>query len=242
MAWKTQSEPATESKPLFDPEPPLPNNKPIWDEEPIPASNPILAMVREPVTNTITITMEDKNPFGSTITFPQVNSDVPLPDQQESYFWQANSQVQERKEQASAIEPPKPEEPNPLTLEDFAALWLATDDQLAIYKARELELRNKIIAMQFADKGAGTFYADLPEGWRIKYNGKLNYKLDSVKTAEALKNFTEDVASLLVKWEYTLSVSNYNLLNDEAKALFADALTTKPGQASLELVPPKVKK
>ena len=123
--------------------------------------------------------------------------------------------------------------------------WLQAKDELAAAEARELELRKLILEKAFPDIEAGTNNLALSAGWLLKAVQRLYHKLDPKLTPPALKKLEAEgevgqlLAGRLIKWKPDLVVTEYKALSGKQRGYFVKALTISPGQASLELVPPK---
>lgn len=139
------------------------------------------------------------------------------------------------------------EDKNALLLE-----WNKVQSQLAALKAKEAELRVKVVATMYpsADLGTkeGTERLELGNGYQLKSVFKLNYnmgKAEEVETAlDKLENIDAEgkfIAERIVKWKPELVVTEYRKLKPKYKKIVDSVLTIKPGATSLEIVPPKGK-
>jgi hypothetical protein len=138
-----------------------------------------------------------------------------------------------------------------VTPEQFALVneWQQADKIAKEAVARERELRSQVSRELFKleqaasspDEYAGTKHVTLANGWRIKFVGNLDYKLNNKdnQVDHALERFPEELAALLVSWTPNLSVHNYKLLTEDQQKLFRDSLTVKNASPKLELVAPK---
>lgn len=125
------------------------------------------------------------------------------------------------------------------------------EKQAALIKAglEEISFRNQLLALCFPGGKEGTENLDLGKGWVLKGVFKQNYSLDKDdekvdKALTRLEKCGENgkfVAERVVKWKSELSVSEWRKLTPEQQACLTEVLTIKPGQPSLELVPPKEK-
>ncbi|MBD4204906.1 hypothetical protein GUH47_02630 [Xanthomonas citri pv. citri] len=148
-----------------------------------------------------------------------------------------------------ATKKPKAFEPS----EDFndkSQEWMQLSETLSTGKAREIILRNELIAMIYP-KGnipKGTNSHMLGEGWVVKVAGKENAKVDEtlvadtralieakVKAGEVLAFDLDEV----IKYKPELSVSAWNSLTAEQQHLVRNCVTFTPGQAGLEITKPK---
>jgi hypothetical protein len=134
--------------------------------------------------------------------------------------------------------------------------WQIAKEAIEKAKAREMELRVKLVS-KFAgfdpDKVKGTENLELGNGWKLKSVKKLNYgfiknaddKTDkqaidaALGKIEATGEVGRYIAEKLVKWTPDLSVSEYNELSPEFKAIIDTVIVTSSGAPTLEIVPPK---
>ncbi len=129
------------------------------------------------------------------------------------------------------------------------SLWRDADLRQRKARTEELELRSRIIKEVFGfdpsvtspDDYAGTHYAHLPNGWSLKSENKIDYKLTNKngETDKVLEDIPSHIAAMLVKWEPSLSVSVYKMLTNEQQKTLLPALTIKNATPSFSLVPPK---
>ena len=127
----------------------------------------------------------------------------------------------------------------------------AVKKELAVIKAKELELRKEVLKLTFnyeSDDREGTENIELGEGWKLKAVFKLTRKLgDKEEVDKALTKIEKSgpegalVAERLVNWEPKLNKKEYDILPPKFKKLFDEVLTIKPGLPSVSLVPPKGK-
>jgi len=150
----------------------------------------------------------------------------------------------------------------PVSLEDknfyrdhLLTLWKQMQINLDYAKSTEMDLRNKLVKL-CGDPEAkkGTEYADLGHGYRLKIVKKLNYgfvkneegkKVDKGKIDAALTQIEKAdaagafIAQELVKWEPKLSLTMYDKLEKNLKAIIDPILITSDGAPTIEIVPPK---
>jgi hypothetical protein len=133
-----------------------------------------------------------------------------------------------------------------LTVDQIALIgkWEATKALAKSYVDEERQLRAEIVATLFdAAVVKGTENLPLGNGYKLKCVKTEDYKLKNADAVDAiLANFSASHGEALVKWKPELSVSTYNLLSDEEKALFNDVLEIKPGMPQVSLEEPKVSK
>jgi hypothetical protein len=137
------------------------------------------------------------------------------------------------------------EERMPITDEQTALIleWTAANRQLQFFKAEEMRLRLLVVsALANPANVKGTENINLGNEWRLKVVKKEYYNLKNpsnnglVNTLQGC--FSEEIRNTLVRWLPELSVSVYNTLPDEQKALLTPFLTIKPGAPEVELIGP----
>jgi len=135
--------------------------------------------------------------------------------------------------------------------------WDAAKTLLDEAKEREMQLR-KMVVNFIADpeRDKGTENIELGNGWKAKVVKKLTYgfvktfdgKTDKHAIEKALQEIEADgaagelIAERLVKWTPDLSVTEYNQLPQEYKAIIDKVIVTNEGAPTLEIVAPKAAK
>lgn len=124
--------------------------------------------------------------------------------------------------------------------------WMQASDELAAAKAREMKLRQELLAAAFPETEPGTRNIELgASGYTLTSVLRLSYRLDEVKTRAALEKLRATgevgahIADRLVRWKPDLSISEHKKLTPKQAALFRTALTITPSQPTLEVKPPK---
>lgn len=137
------------------------------------------------------------------------------------------------------------------------ALWEETSK-----KVKELAIIAKAAQAEYIElvadprKTKGTQYDDLGNGWRCKITKSPNYsfkkgedqKVDINAISVALSQIADTIengsliAGSLVRWTPDLSLSTYNELSPEAKAIIDTVAIEGKSYTKLEIVPPKEKK
>lgn len=120
--------------------------------------------------------------------------------------------------------------------------WRKCALELSRIKEEEMCLRKEVFASAFVAATEGANKLALQGGWELKATVPYTRTLDQAKVAEILKELKKAKApSTLIKTKYELSVTDYKKLemDDAARSLIDSILTTKPGTAALELIPPK---
>lgn len=137
------------------------------------------------------------------------------------------------------------------TPENLAILgaWHVADQKLATAKAEEMELRKQVAELFFKNPEEGTNTHELADGFKLKLNFKLNYRLDkdnakveaALETLDKMGNEGTFIAERIVGWKPELSVAEYRKLENKYKTVINGVLTISPGSPSLEIVAPKGK-
>lgn len=131
--------------------------------------------------------------------------------------------------------------------------WQEAEKALALAKAKEIELRNKVMATCFPAAEVGTNTLDLGKGYKLKGVRKLNYSLANgegqtdaaLDAIAAIGNEGVFIAEDLVGWTPKLSLTRYNKLEAsnpthmKIKAVIDSVLTVNDGTPTLEVVVPK---
>src|SRR5690606_30868800 len=118
--------------------------------------------------------------------------------------------------------------------------------KMAADKAREIELRNKLITKVFKTGivPVGTTNVVLPEGWVLKLQGKENIRVDEALVGQTRQLIEEKVNSgeitgftfdEVIKYKPDLSLTGFNSLTDEQQHLVRNCLISRPGQAAIEI-------
>lgn len=147
-------------------------------------------------------------------------------------------------------------ETDKVTYRDYLLeIWEVRKAELENAKNAEMEIRKAIVAIAFdPSKQSGTERVPLHNGYELKSVKKLNYgfvkgpdgkgidknRIDAaLATIEADGAVGELIAQRLVKWEPTLSLTEYKLLSAAHKAAIDAVIVTSDGAPTLEIVPPK---
>lgn len=142
-----------------------------------------------------------------------------------------------------------------ITVRDrLLAQWEITKKTLERAKEVEMELRKVNVAfLGDPEKHKGTENIELGNGYIAKMVKKINYgfvknkdgKIDKDAIDLALDKIEDKVeggkliAERLVKWTPDLSLTEYNLLPDEAKVIIDAVIVTTDGAPTLEIKAPK---
>lgn len=133
-------------------------------------------------------------------------------------------------------------ETSTLTRDEKILEWKNAKVQLDAFKTLEMKLRSELVSENFdGSKLEGTENLDLGNSWKLKCVKKLSHKLTNKngETAKALVALPSHISERLVKWEPTLSVSEYKRLDPAHRAIIDEVLTIKEASPSLDLVAPK---
>ena len=115
------------------------------------------------------------------------------------------------------------------------------NQQIAVLKEKEMTLRKEIFAACFDDPKEGTNTFKLLNGYVVKFNHKIDRKLDmaSLPTVRELLAEAGVNQDDLIRMKPELSVTAYKKLPDEHRRIMDMAVTSKPGAPSYEIVLPK---
>ncbi len=131
----------------------------------------------------------------------------------------------------------------PVQQEDFfrkLQRWNEMSLALRDLKIAEIILRKEIFGEAFPEPSEGTLYLPLGNGWRLKGGYSLSRSVDTTH----LSIMREEMAKLgvsidpLLNWKVDLRVGPYKALEEDARKLFDNIVTTKPDSPKLELVAP----
>lgn len=108
----------------------------------------------------------------------------------------------------------------------------------------ERQLRKRVIELFFPTPKEGTNTFELNAGYKLKLTYPLDRKVDEAAISSVLERVRAMQANPdeLLDFKPSLNLKAYRAfqtLHPEAVKVFDEALTTKPGSASLELVEPK---
>lgn len=125
--------------------------------------------------------------------------------------------------------------------------WKKAKDKAAEYAAKELELRNALVAKYFPNGTEGTNTMTLDYGKALKADIKVNRSVDRAQLNALLeierpKGEESNILPLLdevISYDPKVSVSAWKELAPEDKLLLADIITEKPGTPSLSIETPK---
>lgn len=135
--------------------------------------------------------------------------------------------------------------------------WEAQKVALEVAKEKEMTARKAVVDFAFdPNKTSGTERVELGNGYVAKAVKKINYgwikdesgKLNKKLIDRALEKIEkiggavgELVAERLVKWEPSLSLTEYKQLDDKFKKVIDEVIVTTEGAPTLEIIAPKAK-
>lgn len=117
--------------------------------------------------------------------------------------------------------------------------WRKCATELNALKAQEMALRKAVVAEIFNTQEEGTHVVKLDVGWQLKMTQPYTRTLDQKKAPKLLEALAAQNVTDAIKVKYELSVAAYRTLDFSTTALVNEALVTKLGTPSLELVAPK---
>ena len=118
--------------------------------------------------------------------------------------------------------------------------WETLKGQIKHLQERERELREGLFAGTFPTPEEGTNEYPLPDGRIVKGTYKLNRTLDDELLADLVKKrkVTAKVAEKIKRITVALDLAAYRELTDKQRLAVDEAITTKPGLPTLEVVFP----
>lgn len=144
-------------------------------------------------------------------------------------------------------------------------LWQKAAADLETIKAREMELRTKIVLAAFPSAVVGMNTLPIGNGYELKAERKLNYNLKNtaegqetyiaIEAIEKIGNEGQFIADRLVSWKPSLSLTEYKKLDAslnaagqpnnpgqyQIKQLIDAVLTVTDGSPTLAIKPPSGK-
>lgn len=143
----------------------------------------------------------------------------------------------------------KPAEQFPSAHKQLLKRWEDVKAAAAKLQAEERELRDKIVEMVTdPQKKSGTINFDLGNGYKCKIVKGLRYNLDKDGVNDALDAIERTgpegklISDRLVKFEPRLSITEYNQLPLNMKAIIDKVITISDASPTVEIVAPDSKK
>lgn len=112
--------------------------------------------------------------------------------------------------------------------------WLLSVDLLKQAKKDELELRNKICGELLVGKLEGSLTKH-DQGYKVVPTAKLTRTIDK-PMLEAIWDDLSDKEKECIVYKPSLVLANYKIIEAEGGTLL-DAVTVKPAQSSLKIIP-----
>lgn len=133
-------------------------------------------------------------------------------------------------------------EQSEITMKDLVE-WEKLHNQLALLKAKEMDLRKRIYAHYFPAPKEGTNNHSLAEGYLLKAQRKIDRKVnqeDLLALASEGGPFLQAGidANSLIRWVPELEIKAYRALPDDKRIIFEQCLTIKDGSPQLDIVLP----
>lgn len=123
---------------------------------------------------------------------------------------------------------------------DKITAWKDAAAELARLRGLEAKLRREVLATFCPEREEGTNKVALPHGWTLNVKQPYSYKVDEAAVKDVLANIPPHLAEDLVRMKPELNKRLYSSKSmDNFRDVFDQALTIKPGSASVELVAPK---
>jgi hypothetical protein len=122
--------------------------------------------------------------------------------------------------------------------------WEEAKQQAELAKKQEMSLRKECLALAFPDGAIGTNTMDLAAGWKLKGTYKLNYSFDETALDPVLTRIRDQFkisTDNLVRIKREPAMTEIKKLTEDQRLALEEALITRPGTPTLELVPPKKK-
>lgn len=118
--------------------------------------------------------------------------------------------------------------------------WVEAAEMKKRWEREENKLRAELFGGTFPNPTEGVNKHELPDGRVVKGTYKLNRKIDeaalpSVEAAMRDK-FQIDPESNLIRRKPELAVGAYKKLTEEQRAVFDEAVISKPGSPTIEIV------
>lgn len=131
---------------------------------------------------------------------------------------------------------------NPRPYADVLTEWQQVSAKLREMTKLELKLRTTLFELAFPNPVEGVNSRELDDGRIVKGTHKINRNVDQAAVEGVKKRLAELNSPLgapvddVFKAKIELGVGPYKKLSPEARAIANDAITSKPGTPSLEVV------
>lgn len=130
------------------------------------------------------------------------------------------------------------------TAEQYALIteWQTAANELKRAKGAEAAARRKVLSTFCPDPKEGANWVPLTDGWRLNVKQSYTYKVDEAALDSMRQALPAGSVDELVRFKPELNKRAYsNMLTDDQRRIFDEALIIKPASASVELVAPKEK-
>ncbi len=114
--------------------------------------------------------------------------------------------------------------------------WNASALKLKAAKAKESQLRKKVIAKYFPDADPGTTNVEFPD-CKLSCSYSLKYTIDEATFFEVLKDAKVAVPSTLYRQTYALEKAVYNNLTDKQRLILDGGMIIKENSKSVTMTP-----
>lgn len=111
--------------------------------------------------------------------------------------------------------------------------YIEAKEALNKYKKLEADLRIKVLDEVFSDQTPGS-HTEIINGLKVKGGFKLNHKLDVKMASELFDSMTEEEQSC-IKFKPSLSLKEYNDLEDVDTYILDDCITVVPAMPTLSI-------
>jgi hypothetical protein len=124
------------------------------------------------------------------------------------------------------------------TFEQLLTEWEDLKKQIAALSENEKTLRKVLFDAAFPEAKEGTNTRELIDGRKVKGVKKFNRSVDEAAVAAVLselRKFNSVIPEQVFPISYSLSLSNYKKLTQEARTVADRAIITKPATPTLEV-------
>lgn len=127
------------------------------------------------------------------------------------------------------------------TFEDTLAEWLETKQAMSKLQAQERKLRKSLFDAAFPNPKEGTNSLELADGRIFKGKYPMNRSVDETAVGGVIAELrklgnNEVVPEDIFPVKHSLSTSVYRKLPEDVLQIVNNAITTKPGSVSIEVV------
>lgn len=121
------------------------------------------------------------------------------------------------------------------------ATWHALKAQAAELALQEVELRKEIFGDAFPAPEEGSKYnkLDLPDGYMLQGDYKINRKIDEAALGEVQKQMDAVMFNRAIRFKPELNKSGFKDIPEDQRKLLNAAIIATPGTPSLDIVQKK---